>query len=304
MATPRKSSTLSRAFRKTDFCAFCGPGLMSAPSVARLHVAGMDCADEAALVRHALARPGIRSLNFDLVGRRVDVTFDADRISAAAILASRCGHRADRAHPRRRRSRRRRSRASRSPSRHGQVVGRRERRACCWSAGGSTACLPRAGPTRCSAIMATRPGWRSRASSGGDGRVCGVGGDGPVPDGAARVRVAALPPPRHARAGLPVDDRRGRDWAVGGSGHRGLPVRARALDGSVEHRSRPACGGGSRRPRARLGRRRRARSRAGGAVDRAVRRGLHAAGDLRRSCRGAGPAAGRRPVGWCGSTAG
>ena len=52
----------------------------------RLHVAGMDCADEAALVRHALARPGITSLNFDLVGRRVDVTFDPDRISAAVIL--------------------------------------------------------------------------------------------------------------------------------------------------------------------------------------------------------------------------
>ena len=46
----------------------------------------MDCADEAALVRHALARPGITSLNFDLVGRRVDVTFDPGRISAAAIL--------------------------------------------------------------------------------------------------------------------------------------------------------------------------------------------------------------------------
>ena len=46
----------------------------------------MDCADEAALIRHALATPGILSLNFDLVGRRVDVTFDPDRISAAAIL--------------------------------------------------------------------------------------------------------------------------------------------------------------------------------------------------------------------------
>jgi cation transport ATPase len=54
--------------------------------VARLHVAGMDCADEAALVRRALAKPGIDSLNFDLVGRRVDVTFNPDRISAAAIL--------------------------------------------------------------------------------------------------------------------------------------------------------------------------------------------------------------------------
>ena len=46
----------------------------------------MDCADEAALVRHALARPGITSLNFDLVGRRVHVTFDPERISAALIL--------------------------------------------------------------------------------------------------------------------------------------------------------------------------------------------------------------------------
>jgi cation transport ATPase len=46
----------------------------------------MDCADEAALIRHALARPGILSLNFDLVGRRVDVTYDAERISAATIL--------------------------------------------------------------------------------------------------------------------------------------------------------------------------------------------------------------------------
>ena len=46
----------------------------------------MDCADEAALIRHALARSGILSLNFDLVGRRVDVTYDSGRISPAAIL--------------------------------------------------------------------------------------------------------------------------------------------------------------------------------------------------------------------------
>src|SRR5687767_2684082 len=68
MATPRK----------------CLP--QSNSSEIRLHVAGMDCADEAALIRHSLARPGITALNFDLVGRRVDVTFDPDRISAAAIL--------------------------------------------------------------------------------------------------------------------------------------------------------------------------------------------------------------------------
>jgi cation transport ATPase len=46
----------------------------------------MDCADEAALIRHALAKPGIESLNFDLVGRRVDVTFNPQIIPAAAIL--------------------------------------------------------------------------------------------------------------------------------------------------------------------------------------------------------------------------
>ena len=52
----------------------------------RLHVAGMDCADEAALIRHALAKPGIESLNFDLVGRRVDVRFNPEIISTGAIL--------------------------------------------------------------------------------------------------------------------------------------------------------------------------------------------------------------------------
>lgn len=54
----------------------------------RLHVAGMDCADEAALIRHALAHPGIVALDFDLVGRRVDVAYDPDRITPAAILAA------------------------------------------------------------------------------------------------------------------------------------------------------------------------------------------------------------------------
>ena len=48
----------------------------------------MDCADEAALIRYALARPGVLSLNFDLVGRRVDVTFNPEQISSGAILAA------------------------------------------------------------------------------------------------------------------------------------------------------------------------------------------------------------------------
>jgi cation transport ATPase len=54
-------------------------------------VAGMDCADEAALIRQALAKPGIESLNFDLVGRRVDVRFNPEIISTAAILAAVAG---------------------------------------------------------------------------------------------------------------------------------------------------------------------------------------------------------------------
>ncbi len=48
----------------------------------------MDCADEAALIRHALAKPGIESLSFDLVGRRVDVRFSPERITTEAILAA------------------------------------------------------------------------------------------------------------------------------------------------------------------------------------------------------------------------
>ena len=48
----------------------------------------MDCADEAALIRRALNRPGIAALNFDLVGRRVDVTYDPSIVPAAAIVAA------------------------------------------------------------------------------------------------------------------------------------------------------------------------------------------------------------------------
>jgi cation transport ATPase len=51
----------------------------------------MDCADEAALIRQALALDGVVALNFDLVGRRVDVTFDEASIAAAAILEAVAG---------------------------------------------------------------------------------------------------------------------------------------------------------------------------------------------------------------------
>jgi cation transport ATPase len=47
----------------------------------------MDCADEAALVRHVLAVPGVLDLDFDLVGRRVDVSYDPARLQPAAIVA-------------------------------------------------------------------------------------------------------------------------------------------------------------------------------------------------------------------------
>jgi cation transport ATPase len=46
----------------------------------------MDCADEAALLRQALDLPGITDLSFDLVGRRVDVSFDAATIAPATIV--------------------------------------------------------------------------------------------------------------------------------------------------------------------------------------------------------------------------
>lgn len=51
----------------------------------------MDCADEAALIRRALNRPGIADLNFDLVGRRVDVSYDPSVVPASAILAAVAG---------------------------------------------------------------------------------------------------------------------------------------------------------------------------------------------------------------------
>lgn len=55
----------------------------------RLHVHGMDCADEAALVRHALApNPAIRAVEFDLINGNVDITFDEASTDAAAILAA------------------------------------------------------------------------------------------------------------------------------------------------------------------------------------------------------------------------
>ncbi|MGE0042893.1 MAG: cation transporter [Vicinamibacterales bacterium] len=53
------------------------------------HVHGMDCAEEAALIRRALdADPGVESVEFDLVAGRVAVRFDPDRTCAAAIASA------------------------------------------------------------------------------------------------------------------------------------------------------------------------------------------------------------------------
>lgn len=52
----------------------------------RLHVHGMDCAEETALIRRALAGdPGVSSLDFDLINAFVYVRFDERRTTAAAI---------------------------------------------------------------------------------------------------------------------------------------------------------------------------------------------------------------------------
>jgi cation transport ATPase len=63
------------------------PAAAAARAELRLHISGMDCADEAALVRHVLAVPGVLGLNFDLVGRRVDVSYDPARLQPDAIVA-------------------------------------------------------------------------------------------------------------------------------------------------------------------------------------------------------------------------
>jgi cation transport ATPase len=55
----------------------------------RLHVHGMDCADEAALVRRALApNRAVRGVEFDLIHGNVHVTFDETATSAAALVAA------------------------------------------------------------------------------------------------------------------------------------------------------------------------------------------------------------------------
>jgi cation transport ATPase len=52
----------------------------------RVHVHGMDCAEETALIRRALAgHPGVTSLDFDLIHAFVHVRFDQQRTNADAI---------------------------------------------------------------------------------------------------------------------------------------------------------------------------------------------------------------------------
>jgi len=53
----------------------------------RLHVHGMDCAEETSLIRRALAATaGITDVEFDLINAFVDVTYDPQRTSAAEIF--------------------------------------------------------------------------------------------------------------------------------------------------------------------------------------------------------------------------
>ena len=52
-----------------------------------LHVAGMDCGDEIALLEQRLGRlPGFESLSADLVGQRVRVSYDRSRLSSDDIV--------------------------------------------------------------------------------------------------------------------------------------------------------------------------------------------------------------------------
>jgi cation transport ATPase len=56
-------------------------------SEVRLHVHGMDCADEAALVRRALApNRAVQDVEFDLVNGHVDIAFDAAATTEAALV--------------------------------------------------------------------------------------------------------------------------------------------------------------------------------------------------------------------------
>ena len=53
----------------------------------RLHVHGMDCAEETTLIRRALSsNPAITSLDFDLINAFVHVGFDESRTTASAIF--------------------------------------------------------------------------------------------------------------------------------------------------------------------------------------------------------------------------
>lgn len=64
---------------------------MSSDGLRHLHVTvhGMDCAEEASLIRRALSDlPGIAALDFDLVAGRVDVSFDPAATTPAAVVAA------------------------------------------------------------------------------------------------------------------------------------------------------------------------------------------------------------------------
>jgi cation transport ATPase len=55
----------------------------------RIHVHAMDCADEAALIRHALSsEPGIARIEFDLINGIVDLDYDEHATTEATLLSA------------------------------------------------------------------------------------------------------------------------------------------------------------------------------------------------------------------------
>ena len=255
----------------------------------------MDCADEAALIRHALARPGIESLNFDLVGRRVDVTFNPGTHLRRRDPRRGRGHRPCRPPAPGRRSCRRRSSRARSSSRHREMVGGRQRRRVRRSAGSSTASTPTAGARRSSAVTASTLGHAHHPYAAVAYGIAAFAGLWPmIPRALTSLRFARLD--MHVLVCLSaVGAAAIGQWAEAAAVAFLFAIahlmeawsieRARhAVSTLVGHE--PGWGDDSGHE---VG--------AGRALDRAVRGGLHAGRDLRRDRRGAGAAALRRPVG-------
>ena len=200
----------------------------------RLHVHGMDCADETALVRRALApNPAIRAVEFDLINGNVEVTFDESATDPSATLTASRSHRTGRPHTAVAKVKRRHhGQDTRATSTIRPTVVRRCRR-------------PSAARCSCLAGSSKAPGldhWldvfvhhtHDRSSIG---PLCPVSVRRPVADVATRAGIGSSSPPRHARAGVPHGHRRRPDWRVVRRSRRRVPVCAGASHGGLEHRA-------------------------------------------------------------------